>query len=87
MPASPRAIAFSIAVIWPASSPSSLPAAKVSSTPASSAAASAPSCIATKNGFATVLTMSETPMASPSAPPPVPPSPPSAGAEHITDCP
>ena len=62
MPASPLEMAFSMAWIWVSSSPSSLPAASVSSTPRSSAAASAPSCMATKNGLVVVLTISETPI-------------------------
>ncbi len=51
MPSWPPAMAFSIASIWPCSSPSSAPAAIVMSTLYSSAAALAPSCIATKNGL------------------------------------
>lgn len=71
MPASPLEIAASIAWIWVSSSPSSLPADSVRFTPLAAAAVWAPSCMAMKNGFELVFTMSETPM-SPSPPPPIP---------------
>ena len=60
MPLSPRAIAASIAWIWVASSPSSLPAAVVMVTLLALPAASAPFCIAMKNGFVLVLVISVT---------------------------
>ena len=51
----PAAIMFSIAVTWPALSPSVLPAPDSSLAPLALAAASAPSFIFTKNGLVSVL--------------------------------
>ena len=69
MPLSPRAMASSIAVIWPWSSPSCLPEATVSLTLFFAASALAPSCMATKNGLVESLVMRATPTAaSPPAP-------------------
>ena len=61
MPLSPRAMAFSMAVIWAWVSPSCLPAATVSLTLSFFAAASAPFCMDTKYGLVSVLRISETP--------------------------
>ena len=72
MPLSPRAMASSMAVIWPWSSPSCLPEATVSLTLFLAASALAPFCMATKNGLVESLVMSVTPtVASPPPPPPV----------------
>jgi len=74
IPLSPLAMELSIAEIWPASSPSSLPEATVRLTlPALSANSFAPFCMATKNGFDESLVMSATPTLSPppGAPPPL----------------
>ncbi len=54
----PPAIMFSMAVTWPALSPSVLPEALSSRAPLAAAAACAPSFIFTKNGFVSVLVMS-----------------------------
>jgi hypothetical protein len=51
----PAAIMFSIAVTWPALSPSALPAPDISFAPFALAAAAAPSFILTKNGLVSVL--------------------------------
>ncbi|MNJ02361.1 hypothetical protein D3C73_1622980 [compost metagenome] len=67
MPSSPLEIAFSMAWICVSSSPSSFPAASVRATPSLSAASCAPFCMAMKNGFVVVLTISET-LTSSSAP-------------------
>ena len=53
----PPAIMFSMAVTWPALSPSCLPAALSSLAPWAVAAACAPSFILTKNGLVSVLVM------------------------------
>src|SRR5207244_6647723 len=60
---------FSIAVIWVALSPSSLPAAVVRVIPSLSADSLAPLAIATKNGFVEVLVINVTPIG-PAAEPP-----------------
>src|SRR4051812_32209609 len=78
MPLSPRATESSIAVIWPASSPSALPDATVRLTLFLSASAFAPFCMATKKGFVESFVMRATPTLSPD--PAVPP-PPEAGPE------
>src|SRR5215471_9779233 len=54
----PAAIMFSMAVTWPALSPSALPAALSSLAPLALAAACAPSFIFTKKGLVSVLVMS-----------------------------
>ena len=51
----PAATMFSIAVIWPAVSPSALPEAVSSLAPRLAASACAPSFILTKNGLVSVL--------------------------------
>ena len=51
----PAAIMFSIAVTWPALSPSVLPAPEISFAPLALASASAPSFIFTKKGLVSVL--------------------------------
>src|SRR5688572_2740344 len=51
----PAAIMFSIAVTWPALSPSALPAPLSSLAPLALAASAAPSFILTKNGLVSVL--------------------------------
>ena len=70
MPLSPFEIAFSIAVIWVAVSPSSLPAAVVRVMPSLSADSLAPLAIATKNGFVEVFVIRVTPIEPVTAPEP-----------------
>ena len=71
MPLSPRAMASSMAVIWPWSSPSCLPEATVRSTFCLAASSFAPFCMATKNGLDESLVMRATPIFSvaPAEPP------------------
>src|SRR3954454_7994404 len=69
IPSSPRAMAASMAWIWVASSPSSLPAAVVIFTLFSLPAASAPCCMAMKNGLVLVFVISVTARGSPPPPP------------------
>ena len=68
MPLSPFEMAFSIAVIWLAVSPSSLPAAVVRVMPSFLADSSAPLAMATKKGFVEVLVIKVTPIAPPGEP-------------------
>ena len=56
----PAVTMFSIAVTWPALSPSNLPAALISLAPLALAAASAPCFIFTKNGLVSVFVMRPT---------------------------
>jgi hypothetical protein len=56
----PAVTMFSIAVTWPALSPSNLPAALMSLAPLALAASSAPSFILTKKGFVSVFVIRPT---------------------------
>lgn len=80
MPFTPELTMFSMAVTWPALSPSNFPAALTSSTSLSFAACSAPSFIFTKNGFVSVLVISPTLV----PPPPDPPCAPEPQAVRVS---
>src|SRR5258706_10797477 len=67
----PAAIMFSIAVTWPALSPSALPAPLSSLAPLASAAAVAPSFILTKKGLVSVLVIRPTTGSAAATAPPI----------------
>src|SRR3954452_18429436 len=70
MPFFCAAIALSISVIWPSSSPSALPEPTLMSAPSAGQFFLALCCMATKNGFVESLVIRDTPMLPPAAAPP-----------------